>query len=359
MNISIIILIIVVCLLIFITIMASKLRRDKYFVLNFIKNNPEKASIKLIYNNRIICEQFASRIMPLASTVKIIVAIEYAMQSAQKEINPDETISIKELDLFYVENTDWNAHPDWLKSIESKIINGKISIREIAKGMINYSSNANTEWLTQKLGLKNINNRIQRLGITDHTEFYYIVSSLFVGKEKFPGLKGNPLENELKKLSIQEYIDLTNQIHTKLIKDSNYKSDIGDFGLNIQKIWSDKLPASSVKSYIELMQKLNSKAYFDTSTQQYLDEVMESVMENFGFKKTVKHSGMKGGSTSFILTQALYETDNKGNTLELVYFLNNLEPDEQMKIQKCIHHFEMSLLTNKKFRTEIEQEFSN
>jgi D-alanyl-D-alanine carboxypeptidase len=35
--------------------------------------------------------------MPLASTVKIIIAIEYAEQAAQGQINPDEKISLSEL----------------------------------------------------------------------------------------------------------------------------------------------------------------------------------------------------------------------------------------------------------------------
>ena len=55
--------------------------------------------------------------------------------------------------------------PGWLKLVNDKIVNDAISIREIAKGMIKFSSNANTEWLSKKLGLEQINNRIDSLGI--------------------------------------------------------------------------------------------------------------------------------------------------------------------------------------------------
>ncbi|MCS6821401.1 MAG: class A beta-lactamase-related serine hydrolase [Microscillaceae bacterium] len=42
------------------------------------------------------------KIMPLASTVKIILAIEYAEQSANGQLNPDKMVSINELDKFYI-----------------------------------------------------------------------------------------------------------------------------------------------------------------------------------------------------------------------------------------------------------------
>jgi len=156
---------------------------SEQLVLNFIKDNPNKSAIKLIRNDSIIAVKNPNKVMPLASTVKIILAIEYAIQSSEGKLNPDEEVSLNELEKFYVSNTDGGAHPKWLRSVKGKVNDNKISIREIAKGMIKYSSNANTEWLSQKLGLENINKRIGSLGISDHTEIYYIVSALFIGKE--------------------------------------------------------------------------------------------------------------------------------------------------------------------------------
>ena len=103
--------------------------------------------------------------MPLASTVKIILAIEYAIQSSQNKIDPHEKIGIEELAKFYIPNTDGGAHPKWLKSLDGKQHEGRVALKEVVKGMIRYSSNANTEWLGGKLGLKNINNRMDSLGI--------------------------------------------------------------------------------------------------------------------------------------------------------------------------------------------------
>lgn len=332
---------------------------NEHFVLDFIKKNPDKAAIKLIRNDSIIVERNPNTVMPLASTVKIILAIEYAIQSSSGELNPEEAIAIEELEKFYVPNTDGGAHPQWLASVESKITNNSISIREIAKGMIRYSSNANTEWLSRKLGLEKINQRIESLGISDHTDIYYLASSLFVGKEKFPDSKGKDLENKLRNLSIEEYREITNTIHSKLTTDTIYKSNIGDLGMNIQRIWSDNLPASTVNEYAQLMKKLNSKSYFDSKTYEYLDEVMEGLMESAGNQKWFTHAGMKGGSTAFVLTKALYANDKKGNTTELAYFLNDLGIMESKKLRASMNQFELKILTDKEFRDKIVTTLKN
>jgi len=165
----------------------SYFKKGEEVVLDFIKKNPEKSALKLTRNGEQLAAHNANVQMPLASTVKIIIAIEYAEQAAAGTIDPDEQISVAELDQFFVRNTDGGAHPAWTVSVEDKIKDGMISIREIAKGMILYSSNANTEWLMHKLGLDNINARLKKLGVEDHSQIYYIVSALFVGKELYVG----------------------------------------------------------------------------------------------------------------------------------------------------------------------------
>lgn len=291
--------------------------------------------------------------MPLASTVKIIIAIEYAEQASAGKINPDELIEVTELDKFYVPNTDGGAHPNWLKKAGNKIQDNQIPIREIAKGMIAFSSNANTEWLCEKLGLENINGRLDSLGVKNHTDIYYIVSALFIGKEKFSNLKNKELQTELSRMPIEEYRKATIDIHSKLKTDSVYKNEVGDLEINIQKVWSDNLPSSTVEEYVGIMQKINSRTYFSEATQRHLDEVMEFLLENPANRQWLEHSGMKGGSTAFVLTKALYATDKKGNKTELAYFMNDLGIIENTRLQISMNEFELKTLTSKEFREEV------
>lgn len=326
---------------------------NKINIINFIKENPDKAAITLIRNNKIIANKNAERLQPLASTVKIIIAIEYAEQAANGTINPETLIPLKELDTYYAAYTDGGAHTAWLKYVEPDIKDNKISIRNIAKGMILFSSNANTEWLQHKLGLKNINNRIKTLGIENHSEIYYLVSSLFVGKEAFPQFKRQGLQIALKGMPLKNYIASTEIIHNKLLSDTLYKKDLGDLSMPIQKIWSDNLPASTTKEYAKLMQKFNSKTYFTPNVQTLLDDVMEGLMQSPRNKANLKHAGTKGGSTSFVLTKAFYATDKKGNTTELALFFNNLTPTEAQQLTRSLNDFIITILFDESFLNAI------
>ena len=326
---------------------------NKNYIVNFIKENPEKAAFTLIRNNTIIANKNAQRLQPLASTVKIIIAIEYAEQAANGTINPNQLIPLKDLERYYAPNTDGGAHPAWLNYAKQDIVDNTISIRNIAKGMILFSSNANTEWLQHKLGLDNINKRVKALDIKNHSEIYYLVSSLYVGKEAFPQFKNQGLQIALKGMPLKDYIATTEIIHDKLISDTLYRKNFGDLSMPVQKIWSDNLPASTTEDYAKLMQKFNSKTYFSPKVQELLNEVMESLMQSPGNKANLKHAGTKGGSTAFVLTKAFYATDKKGNTTTFSLFFNDLTPIETQQLTKELNSFIVNILYDADFLAAI------
>ena len=328
-------------------------------ILAFLAAHPDKSSMQLVRNDTVLADFHADRTMPLASTVKIIIAIEYAEQAAAGTINPDELIPLDELDRFYVANTDGGAHPAWLNAVSDQVKDNRVAVREIARGMINFSSNANTEWLSQRLGLEKINAQLERLEAKDHTPIYYLVSSLFVGKERFPGITGPALEEELRNLTTAAYIQTTNEVHQKLLNDQEYKDDLGDLSMNIQRVWSDRLPAATTADYVAVLKKINSRTFFNESAQRYLDEVLEGILANPANRQWLAHAGMKGGSTAFVLTKALYATDKDDNQTELAYFFNNLEPEENVSLQTSMNEFELKILTNPAFRDSIQRVLPN
>lgn len=347
--------ILVLLLLIGFGVVYYLVRPDENRILGFIQENPDKAAILLVRNDSILAAKNTERQSPLASTVKILLAIEYAEQAAAGLLAPDSLIALSELEQFHVENTDGGAHPVWLSSVEDKIEDGKISLREIAKGMIKYSSNANTEWLSALLGLEKINARIDSLGLQNHTPFYYIVSALFVGKEAFPHLEGEELVNKLKALSQEEYISFTDTIHQRLLQDPEYKKEVGDLSMAVQRVWSDNLPASTVSDYVSILKKINSRTYFSAEAQAYLDEVMEFLMENPANQSWLKHSGMKGGSTAFVLTQALYARDKTDNLTELACFFNDISIFQLVQLQASMNEFGLKILSDKAFREQVTE----
>lgn len=324
---------------------------NKMQVLSYLEKNPSGTSITLIRNGTVIANQRSDEMRPLASTVKIIIAIEYAIQASENRINPDSVIALEELNRFYFQGSDGGAHPAWLAEIEGD----SATIRQITQGMIEFSSNANTEWLSAFLGLQPINARLVELGIYNHDEIYYLVSSLFVANERFPNSEGAPLVDSLQALSDEEYLTITHKIHAQLVADTSYMTGVPLIGLDVQRVWSDRLPASTTQAYASLMQKLNSKTYFDETTYQYLDEIMEWLMKNPTNREWLAHSGMKGGSTAFVLTKALYATDKDGNTTEMAYFMDDLSFIESIRLQGSLNAFELAILSDDEFLETVAE----
>jgi len=331
---------------------------DESVVVDYIIENPSNASIKIVRNDTVIAESNSNKILPLASTMKIIVAIEYAYQAAAGEIDVDKNVALNDLDLFYIPGTDGGSHQSWKKSIMHIVENDSISIREIAKGMIKFSSNANTEWLCQKLGLDNVNKRIQKLVIRSHTPIYYIVSALLVGKEKYPNLIGKELAESLRKMDIKDYRLASNLVHQKLLQDSLYRKDYGDLNMEVQKVWSDNLPGSTANEYANLMKKINSKSYFSDSVQVFINEVMEikNMPSKYDF---LDYYGMKGGSTAFVLANALYATDKEGNKTELVYLFNDIGKLDYTILNDFLEAFESKILSSEEFRIDLSQQLKD
>lgn len=325
-------------------------------LLNFIKQNKTRTSLFLRKNDTVIAQLNEDRLMPLASTVKIIVAIEFSRQAAHNVFNKDEKISLKDLDKYYLPNTDGDAHPKWIGYEKSlgNIINDSVKLIDVARGMIIFSSNANTEYLMDMLGFNNVENNIQLLGLKKHTVIYPLVSSLFLYQNP-KNLSEDKIIKEIKRLSDADYAKVAFLIHSELKNDSNYKKKFRpqDLTLKMQKEWSDRLPASTAKEYVQLCSILNNRKYFDDSTYSVLAGVLETLMEAPANKSWLAHAGMKGGSTIFVLTKALYATLKDGTKIEMAYFFNDLTGEENTRLQKWMNDFEIKVLTDENFRKQI------
>lgn len=322
-------------------------------VWNFVLENPDKASVLISRNDSIFVSHRSTQMMPLASTMKIVIAIEYANQAARGMIDADGLVDLKEVEAFYIPNTDGGAHVSWRESVKESIVEGQIPLRSIAKGMISHSSNANTEYIQELLGLDKINSRIKKLGITDHDPIYYLVSSLFLETEVFPNLSGKKLVEALQTLPNEEYIEQCNIIHQKLKRDPEYLKSLGPLNVQTQRVWSNRLPRSTTETYHRILKSLNEKTEFTKEVYFYLDECMETLMENPRNKEWLKHSGLKGGSTMFVLTEAMYATDKKGNRTEFVFFLEDLGYSEVKEMSRHLNSLELSLLNDPNFIKEL------
>ena len=130
-------------------------------------------------------------------------------------------------------------------------------------------------------------------------------------------------------------------IHTKLKADADgsYKKQLISLNLELQKIWSNRLPASTTKEYGLVMQKILSQNYYSPTAQKILDDILQPILVSAGNKANYQNFYSKGGSTVFVLTFALGSNTVKNNKTVMTVFFNDLTIDEQKQLSGLLNTF--------------------
>ena len=330
-------------------------KADSFF--NFINANRSRASIYITRNDTVITHLNETKLMPLASTVKILVAAEFANQVAHEMVNENSYVQLSELDKYYIPNTDGDAHPKWLEyeKQNNHIQGDSIRLVDVARGMMIFSSNANAEYLMDLLGFDNVKDNITLFKLKQHSAIYPIVGSLFLYQVPKKSSEDKVFKS-ISKFSDKQYSMESYDLHMQLKEDSTFKATFKpqDLTLKMQRLWSDRLPSSTTKEYVQIAQALNNRELLDEEAFFTIGEVLEYPMENKAFRSVFKHFGAKGGNTSFVLTHVFYLTMKDDTKMELAVFFNYLSPEEEKKLEGWLDPFEAQLIFDKSFRDRVK-----
>lgn len=340
------------------------------YMIRYIKEHPENASLTLIHNNEEIAAYHSDRMMPLASVVKIIVAIEYAQQAADGKIDPNESVKLADIDKYYLPKLDGGAQPAWMESLEARklIKDDSVPLEEVAKGMMDVSSNANMEYLIERLGLDQINSNLSKLGLQNHQNIFPLYSSLLIPYEIMQNYQELPQEErltkakeELRTMSQEQLETLAMREHEKLKHDidGSYKKMVAIeewYDEEFDKINSDRMIASTTGDYALLLSKINSRKTFSPQVHKHLDTIMEGPMQSPNNQESFQHLGFKGGSTNYILNTAMYALDKDNNSTEILLFLNNIAKQDYPNIQENLNAFLKGVLTNSEVRQKVHEQ---
>jgi D-alanyl-D-alanine carboxypeptidase len=331
---------------------------DANRIVAFIKKHPKKSALLIRWNQKTIGKLHEDTLMPAASVSKLWVAIAFAHQAAAGIINLNEEVDTNALLIYYFPETDGGAHPDWVAAIkkEGLMKEGKVALIDVAKGMMRFSSNANTEYLFQKLGLKNINQLKDSLGFAAHTPMYPFISALLV-LQNHDKLDYKKYVAQKDLMTAEEYMHACDSFHRILQNNPRIKESFtsAEVDLKVQRIWSNRLPGGSPKLYALLLEKLNNRTLLDSLGHSILSTIIEQNRKDTAYASHFKHYGYKGGSTAYVLAQMAYCTDKQNNKGELAVFFNNLTTLENLKLQTSLPDFEFRLFTDSIFRNQLKQ----
>ncbi|MEC0139813.1 serine hydrolase [Paenibacillus macerans] len=332
-------------------------RKTEADVLQFLAAHPELASMYVMENDRVLIDYQSDVKRPLASVLKIILAIELAEQAAEGRIDMNEAVPLDSLRRFYIPGTDGGAHPSWLDALGPAVTaDGTVSLMEAAKGMIHYSSNANTEYFMERLGLDNINARIQKLALSRHDPIFPVSSAMLMYgyMTKYEHMSHRQAEQAMKGLTDQEYAAKAQLIFDWIRQNPESIPSLHDRStpIPVQRIWSSKLPGATVKEYAVLLQNIQKGESLSPEAARIAREIMERKPKPESRYITI---GSKGGSSLSIMNQTLYCEDKQGNRIQLALFIHEPQGLEIMWLGKKLDLFLQKYLTDDHFKQQVIQ----
>lgn len=313
-------------------------KKDPNYVMQFINNNPEKSSLVIKKNDKYVYSHNHNKKFKVASLYKLIVAIEAKRQANIKEIDLNQRISISEIEKYnYMPKTNVK-YEKWKDSLRKNA--SKPTIKQILEGMINYSSNPNTDFLLDYLGEEKVNELAMNLTNKNHGYIYKSSSSLaipiYLKEEK------NYEDSQIKKIIFgankKKYKKLIENTEEYLENNSN-SNKVSEYfpSEKMQEIWANNLPESSASSYINIFNKSKKLYGIDASNiEGFINKNHKS--KSYYIEKT--------GKAINIENKVVYL--NKNNTkYELLILTNDIDEYEKIKISNNIDLFLKGVLNNK------------
>ncbi|MBN1261841.1 MAG: serine hydrolase, partial [Anaerolineae bacterium] len=122
----------------------------------------------------------------MASTMKVVVLAAYAEAVAGGDLDPGEPVPVGDLERYYLPMTDGGAHAMGLESLGLKTdahgfardASAEITLDDVARIMIHYSGNAETDYLIARLGVDSVASVMTRAGLEQHTPIRPLIGSM-------------------------------------------------------------------------------------------------------------------------------------------------------------------------------------
>lgn len=323
------------------------MKKNKYDLLNYFKEHKDKLSITLKENGQDTVILNSEKRFPLASTLKIIIAFNFVKSVTNNKISITDTVELNELEKFYILNTDGGAHSNWKKSIDDPT---EASLLEIARGMMQFSSNACTDFLISEIGIDVINQSIETLNL-NHDKISYLTPPILI-----PGYLSDKRKSAINKLVAmdkQSYQELSREIFKKMkANETVYLEEKVPKMLNqkIQLLITNKTPSSTTKQYADLMFRLG---------KELLNKKEKELFSKILIGENLKDDGddyfwYKGGSTMFVLTSALYR-ESKETNVSVSLFIKDDTGGELYWISNIVNDFVKSIATDAEFRKKVKE----
>ncbi|MFS0656567.1 serine hydrolase [Bacillus sp. 179-C3.3 HS] len=331
------------------------MKKTKEDLMTFVIKNKKDVSVTIIENEDVVLDWNGDQKTPLASTVKLLVLYHFVKAVSSGDIKLDEQVVLSDVERFYIDRTDGGAHKYWLE------VNGfsdHAPLLDVAKGMIQVSSNACTDYLIDRLGLEEINDRLEQAGLTKHDELVPLTPKLlwssYISDHRRDALK------QMSRVSDEQYQSLMNEIfnimkndpdHKKALEEKMMKKNLLSF--RIQSFLTQKQTKSTTHEYAHFMKRLHDELLTTEEKSLFSQIVLGEKL----LTEADQYLWYKGGSTMFVFTAALYrKTDTSSMSISL--FINDPKARNSHWIGGVFNEFMVTTAIDQNFRQRLIQAFT-
>ncbi|MEH7733831.1 serine hydrolase [Bacillus pumilus] len=328
------------------------MKKTKEDLLTFVMKNKKDVSATIIENEDVVLDWNGNQKTPLASTVKLMVLFHFVKTVSSGDIMLDEKVALADIERFYIDRTDGGAHTYWL---EVNDFSEHATLLDVAKGMMQVSSNACTDYLIDRLGLDKINDRMKQAGLTEHDELMPLTPKLlwpsYVSNHRRDALKkmSGVTDEQYKSLMIEIFnIMKNNPEQKKALEEKMMKKNL--LSLRIQSLLTQKITKSTTNQYAHFMKRLQDELLTTEEKRLFSQIVLGETLKT----ETDQSLWYKGGATLFVFTAALYRrTDTSSISISL--FINDPKANNSHWIEGVFNEFMLTAAVDQNFRQRLVQ----
>ncbi|MCB8953168.1 MAG: serine hydrolase [Ardenticatenales bacterium] len=221
-----------------------------------------------------------------------------------------------------------------------------VTLDDIARIMIHYSGNAETDYLIERLGLDRISLVMQECGLKNHTSIYYALGfALATFNHENPSFSIDQIQSLVEQVSSGDISQMEKLVELYLYDTEWHSQQIAfmnslkDNSLNGLEMWNYQiraaqlLPKGTVREYAHMMAKIASGKLISPEASKIMQEKLESVQSDWILRAFYyDRFGAKDGMTAGVLSLASYEIPKHGelrNLSRVVVIIANQMPPEK------------------------------
>ncbi|PWJ42144.1 serine hydrolase [Sediminitomix flava] len=327
----------------------------------YIKQHPERFALIVQQDKARLVDVGSYVEFPVLNLQNFPILIEYAYQIANGNFTPDYRISIRDLNVYQMNNISTKFWQDHLER-SGKIQNNKIMLQDVAMGMMLFNVDACHEYLVELLGKGAIESRLKKLGLKDLDFYPYPSSQHFFQAQSVKNADG--FEYYLNNLSEKDKASKSWEVHNALRDDFDNTYKENDLEVNpatfkkIAKIWVDQSRKEKVENYIKVLHQINSKSSFPNKVNKVISETLElEIMKSPEVSKDLKHCGFTTGSYLNTLVIGMYGEDLYGKQTEMILVVTGMNESEHIRLSKELNQFGLRIIRDRTYRKKLMESF--